>query len=191
MSPLRTSYLTVYVLLDSIWALLTLAALGYRNRQEMNFLPHGNLPPKLEAACKQLEKLAGCPCLLFIMNDGQHFIANSTYEHLYRSRDQIRCSQKGEIALVLSSPGGDLHAAYKIGRFLRTRCKTLKVYVPHQAKSAATFLCLAANEIVLSDRSELGPLDSQHEAPDTQKSRSRRSNRLRHLMPSVNSPLNL
>jgi hypothetical protein len=70
------------------------------------------------------------------------------------------------MALVISSLGGNLHAAYKIATLLRKKCKRLIAFVPDDAKSAASFLCLAADEIVFSEKGELGPLDSQHESPE-------------------------
>ena len=39
--------------------------------------------------------------------------------------------------------------------------------MPFEAKSAATLLCLAADELVLGDLGELGPLDQQYEAKQT------------------------
>jgi hypothetical protein len=63
--------------------------------------------------------------------------------------------------LVLESPGGDVEAAYLIARELRRQVSHLTAFVPYVAKSAATLLCLAADELVLGDLGELGPLDAQ------------------------------
>ena len=54
-------------------------------------------------------------------------------------------------------------AAYLVARELRRRFAQLTAYVPFEAKSAATLLCLAADELVLGDLGELGPLDQQYE----------------------------
>jgi hypothetical protein len=64
--------------------------------------------------------------------------------------------------LVIESPGGDAEAAYLIARELRRQVSQLTAFVPYAAKSAATLLCLAADELVLGGLGELGPLDAQH-----------------------------
>ena len=65
--------------------------------------------------------------------------------------------------VVVSSPGGDIDAAYVIARELRRQGGHVTVYVPLTAKSAATLLCLAADELVLGSLGELGPLDAQYD----------------------------
>lgn len=66
-----------------------------------------------------------------------------------------------EIDVWLESPGGDAHAAYKLALLLRARASRLRVVVPDYAKSAATLLTLAADEIYMGPAAELGPLDAQ------------------------------
>lgn len=68
-------------------------------------------------------------------------------------------SDEGRVVLVIDSLGGDVHAAYTLARIMRNHCSHLTVVVPRWAKSAATLLCLAADETVLSAIAELGPLD--------------------------------
>ncbi len=69
-----------------------------------------------------------------------------------------------DIDFLLNTPGGDVAAADKIARILRRRVGdqgTLRVVVPDFAKSAGTLLALGADIIVMSDSSELGPIDPQ------------------------------
>jgi hypothetical protein len=66
-----------------------------------------------------------------------------------------------EIDVWLESPGGDAHMAYKLAMLLRSHAKVLRVIVPDYAKSAATLLTLAADEIYMAPAAELGPLDAQ------------------------------
>jgi len=67
-----------------------------------------------------------------------------------------------ELALILNCPGGDGLAAERIVNLCRSYCPTgFSVIVPKMAKSAATMLCLGANEIIMSATSELGPIDPQ------------------------------
>lgn len=63
--------------------------------------------------------------------------------------------------VLLDSSGGSADAAYQFITFLRRRCKTLRIFVPDWAKSAATLLALGADEIWMSETAELGPLDVQ------------------------------
>ncbi len=65
------------------------------------------------------------------------------------------------LVLIIHSPGGVIEAAEKIGLMLRQTTKNLLVIVPDSAKSAATMLALMSNQILMSDLSELGPIDPQ------------------------------
>ncbi|HLI52350.1 MAG TPA: hypothetical protein VKU87_11160, partial [Thermomicrobiaceae bacterium] len=65
---------------------------------------------------------------------------------------------------LLQTSGGDVDAADKIAGILRKRVGstgTLRVVVPDYAKSAGTLIALGADRIVMSDSSELGPIDPQ------------------------------
>ncbi|MGH3946302.1 MAG: SDH family Clp fold serine proteinase [Gammaproteobacteria bacterium] len=66
-----------------------------------------------------------------------------------------------ELDLVIRSSGGDIHAAYQLVCFLRSRAKGLIACVPRYARSAATLLCIGADLIVLDELAALGPLDTQ------------------------------
>jgi len=63
--------------------------------------------------------------------------------------------------LVLYSGGGSIEAGYLVGKLCRKYAATLKVVVPRNAKSAATLIACAADEIHMGDLSELGPVDPQ------------------------------
>lgn len=64
--------------------------------------------------------------------------------------------------LIIVSPGGDGAAAESLLDLCRKFCKRqLRVVVPVYAKSAATLIALGADEIVMGETSELGPIDAQ------------------------------
>lgn len=67
------------------------------------------------------------------------------------------------IDLLLHTPGGDIDAAEKLMSILRLRVGVgrLRVIVPDFAKSAGTLMAIGADVIVMSDTSELGPIDPQ------------------------------
>jgi ATP-dependent protease ClpP protease subunit len=64
--------------------------------------------------------------------------------------------------LVIVSPGGDGTAAETMLELCRRYCPgRLRIVVPLYAKSAATLIALGADEIVMGETSELGPIDAQ------------------------------
>jgi hypothetical protein len=71
-------------------------------------------------------------------------------------------ADKKPLLLVLYSTGGSIGSAYLIGKLCREYAKEkFVVVVPRQAKSAATLICCAADEIHMGSLSELGPIDPQ------------------------------
>lgn len=73
-----------------------------------------------------------------------------------------RFSEKKPLLLILYSNGGSISSAYLIGKLCREySCDTFIITVPRHAKSAATLLCCAADEIHMGSMSELGPVDPQ------------------------------
>jgi hypothetical protein len=64
--------------------------------------------------------------------------------------------------LILHSPGGQAEATESIVKYLRNRFRHIRAIVPQAAMSAATMLALAADEIVMGEHSQLGPIDPQY-----------------------------
>ena len=65
------------------------------------------------------------------------------------------------LALIINSPGGDGLAAERIINVCRKYSKTNEFWaiVSDKAKSAATMVCFGASKILMSETSELGPID--------------------------------
>lgn len=84
--------------------------------------------------------------------------------------DMLHNITPGErIDLLLHTPGGDVDAAEKLITLVRSATGEegqLRVIVPDYAKSAGTLMALGANTIVMSDSSELGPIDPQISSKD-------------------------
>lgn len=69
--------------------------------------------------------------------------------------------RRPNLLLILVTPGGDGDAAYRIARFIQDHYEKFTVFVPGYCKSAGTLCVLGAQEVVMSDQGELGPLDVQ------------------------------
>lgn len=68
-----------------------------------------------------------------------------------------------DLDFMLHTPGGDMDAAEKLIGMVRNVVGTaeLRIIVPDFAKSSGTLMALGADEILMSDSSELGPIDPQ------------------------------
>lgn len=117
--------------------------------------PHP-LPSDVVSAVSGLVKPQ--PCRLFALVGGRAF-DRQLVDQVFRERSSLDGVQTLDV--LLDSSGGDLEAAYQLVVLFRKRCQKLRVIIPDWAKSAATFFCLGADEIWMSETAELGPLDAQ------------------------------
>lgn len=85
-----------------------------------------------------------------------------------------------DLDMMLHSGGGDIDAAEKLISLVRTCVGTgrLRIIVPDFAKSAGTLMALGADQVVMSESSELGPIDPQVDINDG------RGNVIRHSVQS-------
>ena len=81
--------------------------------------------------------------------------------HLLRLQTELGDRAFEEVDLVIHSGGGDINVAYQMVELIRLHADRLFACVPLYAKSAATLLCLGADEIYLDKLAQLGPLDTQ------------------------------
>lgn len=83
--------------------------------------------------------------------------ADNIYSALLNFADKSK-----PILLVVYSNGGSIATAYLIGKLCKEHAgNKFVVVVPREAKSAATLICCAADEIHMGGLSELGPIDPQ------------------------------
>lgn len=66
-----------------------------------------------------------------------------------------------KLDLILHTPGGDIQATKMIVNALRQHYNHIRVIVPITAMSAGTMIALAADEILISNIGNLGPIDPQ------------------------------
>ena len=119
---------------------------------------------------RSIEKRTGAVLLCQVSNvqvSNGPLIDSADAVHLLRLLEGVEPGVS--IGLLLNSPGGNVDAAEKLIHLLRQtvspesgeRSGQLEVIVPDAAKSAATLMALGADRILMSDSSELGPIDPQ------------------------------
>jgi Serine dehydrogenase proteinase len=130
-----------------------------------------NIPVEIGRAAQDLEQVLGMEVWFLVQPGGGSEagmfdnLGQPTREAFFIARNSLPDEHK--IALVIDSPGGDPAAAYRLATFLRDRCGGFVAVVPRWAKSAATLIALGADEIILGDYGELGPLDMQLRDPQS------------------------
>jgi len=73
---------------------------------------------------------------------------------------QLRKIGKVEnIDLFIFSQGGDTMVPWRLVSMIREYCTKFSVLIPYKAHSSATMISLGADEIVMSDLSEISPID--------------------------------
>lgn len=92
----------------------------------------------------------------------QFGITNSiTWEDKTCFADLVEGFDKKEVDIFIHSPGGSAEATDFLVSLLRENFDHIRFIVPNMAKSAATMMVLSGDEILMDDRSELGPIDPQ------------------------------
>lgn len=110
---------------------------------------------------KEIEQDTGRILLCFVGGDRAEIQRDDTVGFV----DLLHNVHAGdEVDLLLHSVGGDIDAAEKLIRLVRAKVgegATIRVIIPEYAKSAATLMALGADQLVMSDSSELGAIDPQ------------------------------
>ena len=77
-----------------------------------------------------------------------------------------------QLDLIIHSPGGTAEAAESLVEYLRQRFDHIRAFIPIAAMSAATMIALAADELVMGQHSQIGPIDPQFIIPTPEGARS-------------------
>jgi hypothetical protein len=121
-------------------------------------LDSGDAPKPTEDAFSQARSaLKGMDCDLLIHAGGISFGQESHYIGVF----DAQAERADHVILWLTSPGGDPNTAYQIARLLQKRYEKVSVFINGWCKSSGTLLCLGADEIIMDDLGQLGPLDIQ------------------------------
>ena len=70
-------------------------------------------------------------------------------------------NRRPNLLFILVTTGGDADPSYRIARILQESYSNFFLFVSGYCKSAGTLIGLGANELIMSDCGELGPLDVQ------------------------------
>lgn len=108
------------------------------------------------------EEKTGRHLLSYVSSFADH-VAATVYDQDAEIIENILRSWGGvkQLDLLVHSPGGFAESAERIIEAIYTYCDDLRVIIPKQAKSAATMISMGAREILMSDTSEVGPIDPQ------------------------------
>ncbi len=110
---------------------------------------------------QQIERIRGSRVITYLTNDRQGAVnARIAMDIIPIISKQLRNIRKANnIDLLIYSTGGDTMVPWRLVSMIREYCDKFSVLVPYKAHSAATMIALGADEIVMSDLSELSPID--------------------------------
>ncbi len=75
--------------------------------------------------------------------------------------DLLSNISSNKIDVYIETPGGSGETAEEIANFLHKRFERVSFVISGEAKSAGTILALSGNEILMTERGSLGPIDAQ------------------------------
>ena len=120
-----------------------------------------------ETAEQLASAMGGMPHYCMLLSATQTRITRDLVDSVYGDLHRQFPDGNDELLVILSSSGGEIDSAYNLALQLRRYgCKRLVFVVPRWAKSAATLVVCAGDEIHMTPPAELGPLDPQITAFD-------------------------
>src|SRR3989338_9223480 len=110
---------------------------------------------------QQIEGLRKSRVITYLTSDRQGpFNARIAIDVIPLISKQLQTIRKTDnIDLFLYSAGGDTMVPWRLVSMIREHCDKFSVIVPYKAHSAATMIALGADEIVMSNLSEISPID--------------------------------
>jgi len=116
------------------------------------------------ATIKKIESITKRPLIVYAANPNKmgFSVPNTIHNSdIVGFSDLIRTIDSPDIDIFLYSPGGSAEAAERIVNLLRGNFKHIRFIIPDGAYSAATMLALCGDELLMDERSSLGPIDPQ------------------------------
>lgn len=132
-----------------------------------------SLKNKLESNLQEIADKTNSLIMSFIAPDTivrnspvSYDYAKITIQDLYEIEKKVEELRKEKnlpkkLKLVIHTPGGRVDASTKIAKYLQKNFDEIVAYVPYEAASGGTILCLTAKKIVMCSTSSLTPIDPQ------------------------------
>lgn len=95
-----------------------------------------------------------------------NFGIEAGFEHAFIDKMRSRKHKRKKLIWFLTTEGGDPDSAFRIARCAQDCYDHITIVVGGWCKSAGTLICVAANDLVICEKGELGPLDIQIAKPD-------------------------
>ena len=115
---------------------------------------------EIDGLCAKLGEKRETDCFPLLLG-GQQDIHAELVDRVFDDLTKRRFTS-GKLDVIVASGGGDIDAAYNLALLFRRFSKDrLTFIIPRWAKSAATLLVCAGDEILMTPVAELGPLDPQ------------------------------
>src|SRR3989339_1241227 len=110
---------------------------------------------------QEIEKARNSKVITYLTSDRQGPVnARVAMDIIPIISKQLQKSGKVEnIDLFIYSTGGDTMVPWRLVSMIREYCDKFSVIIPYKAHSAATMIALGADEIVMSNLSEISPID--------------------------------
>ncbi len=117
------------------------------------------------ALINEIEKARGSTVIAYVTSDRANLVAGIMGDAVSIIHEHIMGTSHGEspkLDLFVYSRGGDSDVPWTLVSMFRQYCQkgSFSVLVPYRAHSAATVICLGADEIVMTRKGELGPIDA-------------------------------
>ena len=120
---------------------------------------------KRQQLIKEIEALTSRRLLVYVADINKPPHSTLKAEDKTGFSDLLEGVKEKSVDLLINSPGGFAEVTEAIVGMLRPRFDNIRFAIPNMAKSAATLLVLSGNELLMDERSELGPIDPQVEYP--------------------------
>lgn len=114
---------------------------------------------KRHSLIKEIQQITGTKVINYCSNFA-HPAGNIIRQDILSFNEMLSTLKFPEkLDLIIHSPGGIVEVAETIVSMIRDHVKAFRVIVSEAAKSAATLIALASDEILMSQLAELGPID--------------------------------
>lgn len=112
---------------------------------------------------KKIEKERKSKVIIYFTGDRKPFgsiIAEDAVRPLYEHLLNLDFNEENKVIdLFIYSKGGDVSVPWRVANMIREFCNEFNILIPYKAQSAATLLSLGADNIIMSKKAELGPID--------------------------------